>query len=221
MVNDLVIKMGKSVVGSEQESGRPFSWCWPVWLLVISCGCLQACTPQYTRQVVSEAYQATPFSQSLVFSRNHDWVISRSADVVVGFPVSEFPSAINHQLHEAIYAGLAARQHGALHYWQPDSVRAVLAFAQQMQAAYVVIPELLAYADGVNSVGEYVSPARDDATWSRDRILLKITLYDTVTGNNLDTATLTLENPVFHLSTQSPSELLTRAGKAYADAISH
>jgi hypothetical protein len=178
------------------------------------------CTPQYTRQIVADAMAETPFAQSLQFTRSSDWIIPASANLLVAFPVSEHPSAVNHQVHEAFYEALAYRHHRVLHYWQADALRNVLDYARQMQVSFVIVPEVLAYTDGVNSVDEYRADSRPETEWTRDRVVIKLLMYDAATGNPLDTATVELDNPVFHLSTQHPSELLTRAANAYVDAIS-
>ena len=189
-------------------------------LMALQCGC----TAQYSRELSRETLVATHLSDHYTLKRERNWVLPQHSKIYISYPdvnLLEEGQPITRtqfQLSQQIKIQFTQRFPGCITQSEPESVPQSFKEAQQLNADFLLAPQLIAISDNPYAEGANNNAGRAQKN-TKGHWQLNFRLYDARSKKLLDTLRVDGNQGILNWRKQEPAQLFAEGIHKAAGAL--
>lgn len=201
-----------------------------LWVCALLCWITTGCTVAHTQQTSADLARQWGLADRAEVRRGGTWVLPAESHIYLAFPHSTETEPQYPRLLLSVADALQEQMGGR--FTQLQSAPWLESKAQSWQHAagnrydFLVLPELIARSDQLSSLSEIrrdwrlVSASAQEAEKvGRDRLALRLQVYDVRSGRLLDTITVNVVSSRMAWTERTPNLLAAQAASALADPL--
>ncbi len=187
--------------------------------LIVSMAFCVACTPQYTQQVMQELPGKLELADTVTIKRQQQWRLGSHTPLYIAMAKNELIPPTELTITENLYDALLEQFPLSRASTNPSTLGEALASARLMRMPVTVFHQLSYMDDQLSSWQEFDQDMDSGKTIGRDRLRLQIQLYDSYTGQLIDSALLDSVSRRIAWNDVTPFDLLKQASALYAQEL--
>ncbi|MCV6614026.1 MAG: DUF4823 domain-containing protein [Cellvibrionaceae bacterium] len=181
---------------------------------------LAACTPQYNAQLLGQGVDLLELRNQVRLHRNQEWRLGPDTALYIAMAKNKLIPRTELTITESLYDALLEHFPMSMASTSPATLDEALAAARARDLPITVFHQLSDRQDKLSSWAEIDGDMNTGVPWGRDRLRLQIQLYDSYSGQLMDSAYISSVSRRVAFSNVNPDELLRLAAQEFATGIS-
>jgi|GEM_PF-3072102 len=180
---------------------------------------LTACTYDYTKSMVTSAYDATGLSHNVRVSRYYNWRLSPETALWIAVPNTELSPREGFEISQLIYTELRKKFPLSQSASLAASIESSLVQARVKGKPITIYPYIYHYENNLSSPTEFGQNFDDRNAIGRDHIGITLHAYNSYTGELIDVAELRASSKPVDFSMGNIDTLLSLLAANYGEEL--